>query len=147
MHDLLISFYWHHFTHSSVPCLSYKLGFRSRVFFWFSLYILARIFQRQCCISPLGVRNCMVIPVFVMWVNIGVHCLKCLCPRMLVSFEAKNGDVLILFIHLYLLDGILQWDTSPTLFGNQCYSLYAKYRVIISYLPLLTQFQNNELIS
>lgn len=66
---------------------------------------------------------------------------------MLVSFEAKNGDVLILFIHFYLLDGILQWETSLILFGNQRYCLYAKYRIIISYLPLLTQFQNNELIS
>ena len=49
----------------------------------------------------------MVVPLLVIGADIGVYRLECLC-----HLRVKNGDILILFVFIHLLDGILQWETS-----------------------------------
>lgn len=45
----------------------------------------------------------MVVPLLVIGADIGVYRLECLC-----HLRVKNGDILILFVFIHLLDGILQ---------------------------------------
>lgn len=135
---LLISFHWPHLTHSSVPAFPANWDLDLAVL-WFSLHNLARLSQRQCCLSPIRRGALSTLPPFCKasrrWGS---------GPGALESSEAQHGGICILSTLLRLLDGIFLWEASP-LIHDVVTSVIVDTphtgQLVLPHLPRLNQFQ------